>query len=528
MEKPKPTISRTTEAIEKMRQAFGGNIEELKDIENLFSLIQTKNSGSGLISLELSKFLETKSLKELLEEGLRVFTVKLNLLTEELERKNTYILVREILPRVYRLKILIRRLLDLTELVIAMTAREEEKPQNKDVDFKEIQELKISAEEAVSRARAALVPPRKTPTEPKPTPTPKPEVAPAPEPVTIEHLEPEAESVAEYNPNDNLELFSFLRKETREILLAWGGREAADLFEKFAEETRNPEKVTFHKLSQEEQEEIAKLILKVAKIDSSITENVDSVIKDINTEIEIRKKQYLENKKLEEPAILASVITPEIAPTESETEPAKSEMESINPLDQIVVSSIISYRGKNYEVKELPSEQNRNRYMLTSPGEPVFRANENQLKKVLESGEAALIPLEAKEEYLQVSTLEAPPAPGTESEPESVNPLDQIIVGSVISFQGKNYKITKLLPGKEYGKEYELELIDEPNAPPGITDENWLRELLERGEITIVMPEVLPRPAVEPLPDTEVAKEWTEEDQRELEELEELERRSSK
>lgn len=166
--------------------------------------------------------------------------------------------------------------------------------------------------------------------------------------------------------------------------------------------------------------------------------------------------------------------------------------------------------------------------MLTSPGEPVFRANENQLKKVLESGEAALIPLEAKEEYLQVSTLEAPPAPGTESEPESVNPLDQIIVGSVISFQGKNYKITKLLPGKEYGKEYELELIDEPNAPPGITDENWLRELLERGEITIVMPEVLPRPAVEPLPDTEVAKEWTEEDQRELEELEELERRSSK
>lgn len=74
--------------------------------------------------------------------------------------------------------------------------------------------------------------------------------------------------------------------------------------------------------------------------------------------------------------------------------------QEINLLENINIESNISYQGENYTVKEIPNEENKNKYVLEhSRGKPIYKLTAEQLSKALESGEAKLVlPVEENKE----------------------------------------------------------------------------------------------------------------------------------
>lgn len=70
-------------------------------------------------------------------------------------------------------------------------------------------------------------------------------------------------------------------------------------------------------------------------------------------------------------------------------------------LDEIATGSIISYKGENFEVKELPSEQNKEKYIITHPsGKPIHKIGKVELIKLLAGREATLVVPEIPETEL--------------------------------------------------------------------------------------------------------------------------------
>jgi hypothetical protein len=81
-----------------------------------------------------------------------------------------------------------------------------------------------------------------------------------------------------------------------------------------------------------------------------------------------------------------STIKP-ISPRDSGLEP----ISQINPLDQIVIGSKILYKGIQYTIIEIPSENNGNVYILTGKTALPFKRNAEDVRKALQLKEATLI-----------------------------------------------------------------------------------------------------------------------------------------
>lgn len=79
--------------------------------------------------------------------------------------------------------------------------------------------------------------------------------------------------------------------------------------------------------------------------------------------------------------------------------------EVVDVLPQINVGSVISYKDVEYRVAELPTEENKNKYVFTHPGKPNYKLTVKQLSSILEKGEATLkSDQEKKEEGAEIST----------------------------------------------------------------------------------------------------------------------------
>lgn len=94
----------------------------------------------------------------------------------------------------------------------------------------------------------------------------------------------------------------------------------------------------------------------------------------------------------------------------------KVEQEKI--LDQIFVDRIISYQGENYKVTGLPSEENKNKYILEhSTGKPIYKLTKEQLTAQIENGNAELVPstpsseLKPHDPVLEEAEDKIPPPP---------------------------------------------------------------------------------------------------------------------
>ncbi len=130
----------------------------------------------------------------------------------------------------------------------------------------------------------------------------------------------------------------------------------------------SPDEATFDDLTPTQKAALAKLILKKFGSKNPTKEDIDKYVTGF-----------------------ANMLKTQSGPKEKITEAV---VESpTDPLTQITLGSIISYKGKDYEVKELPSDANGNRFVFSAPGEKVStKMNAENLRKSLDGGTITVIP----------------------------------------------------------------------------------------------------------------------------------------
>jgi hypothetical protein len=201
---------------------------------------------------------------------------------------------------------------------------------------------------------------------------------------------------------------------------------------------------------------------------------LESQLADLHKQEEARLAKVASKQKADD-LPLNVPIESAAEPIKEQSVPDQTEQRSTETkrslLEKIAVGTKIMYQGKIYEVITLADlEAGRDYYQLTSD-DRIYNRTIEQVSGALESGEAVFVP---------VGTI------STNKEAAKPNHLAKLKVGSIVSYEGEQYKLTELPNDSEENRNKYLFRPETPGKPSPKIDEAKLKEMLENGEVRVI------------------------------------------